>query len=347
MANCKFLRQKKQVQINGEWVDTRSYRYIPYFDGGLPSVCVNGGEQNGKVVLYASKNGDANESFKTIQLDADGNGCVNLVGDYCITKIDKKNSPSSCEVKINGCYVSSLRTNVDTVIVSSSTYNRLVSFGKSLYFTGKNLIYNEFDTSKVTDMGYMFDECSGLTSLDVGSFDTRNVTNMGYMFRNCNSLESLDLSNFDTTNVTTMDNMFYGCSGITSLDLSNFNTSNVTNMLSMFSKCSGLKSLDLSNFDTSKVTDMDNMFNACSGLASLDLSNFNTSKVTYMNSMFDSCSNLTSLTLSDWVISDATDTSGMFDGCGKLSTITMKGCSEGTINKIKAVMPSSAHISTV
>ena len=64
MDKCIFLKQKKQVQINGEWVDTRSYRYIPYFDGGLPSLCVNGGEQNGKVVLYAAKNGDANESFK-------------------------------------------------------------------------------------------------------------------------------------------------------------------------------------------------------------------------------------------------------------------------------------------
>ena len=243
MSNCKFLRQKKQVQINGEWVDTRSYRYIPYFDGGLPSVCVNGGEQNGKVVLYAAKNGDENELFKTIQLDADGNGCVNLVGDYCITKIDKKNSPSSCEVEINGCNVSSLRTNVDTVIVSSSTYNRLVSFGKSLYFTGKNLIFNEFDTSKVTDMGYMFYGCSGITSLDLSNFNTSNVTNMNSMFSYCRNLTSLDLSSFDTSNVTNMDYMFWDCDNLTSLNLSGWDTSNVINNSSMFYGCGKLREI--------------------------------------------------------------------------------------------------------
>ena len=83
------------------------------------------------------------------------------------------------------------------------------------------------------------------------------------------------------------------------------------------------------------------------GLPSLDVSSFDTSNVTNMTSMFYGCSNLTSLDLSDWVISDATDTSGMFDGCSKLTSIRMKGCSEGTINKIKAVMPSGASISTV
>ena len=40
MANCKFLRQKKQVKINGEWVDTRSYRYLPYCDVRTPSIVI-------------------------------------------------------------------------------------------------------------------------------------------------------------------------------------------------------------------------------------------------------------------------------------------------------------------
>jgi len=32
-----------------------------------------------------------------------------------------------------------------------------------------------FDTSKVTDMSYMFYSCRSLTSLDLSSFDTSNV----------------------------------------------------------------------------------------------------------------------------------------------------------------------------
>ena len=51
MGNCKFLRQKKQVKINGEWVDTRSYRYLPYCDGGTPSVTVTNGSPNGYVYV--------------------------------------------------------------------------------------------------------------------------------------------------------------------------------------------------------------------------------------------------------------------------------------------------------
>ena len=224
-----------------------------------------------------------------------------------------------------------ITTSGDTIIPTSTV---------EASFKGSN-------TSNVKDMNGMFCYCSGLTSLDVSNFDTSNVTNMGDMFCLCSGLKSLVLRNFNTSNVTNMNGMFRYCSGLKSLDVSNFDTSNVTNMGDMFGLCSGLKSLVLRNFNTSNVTDMNSMFGLCSGLTSLDLSNFNTSNVTDMDSMFIYCSGLASLDLSDWVISDATDTSGMFDGCGKLSTITMKGCSEGTINKIKAVMPSSAHISTV
>lgn len=38
------------------------------------------------------------------------------------------------------------------------------------------------NTSEVTNMMYMFDDCSGLTSLDLSSFATSNVTNMSCMF---------------------------------------------------------------------------------------------------------------------------------------------------------------------
>ena len=112
------------------------------------------------------------------------------------------------------------------------------------------------DTSNVTDMGVMFNGCSGLTSLDVSSFNTSNVISMVGMFAYCDDLTSLDLTNFDTSNVTDMYIMFEGCSGLTSLTLSSFDTSNVTNMGEMFEDCSNITSLDLSNFNTSKVTDM-------------------------------------------------------------------------------------------
>ncbi|EOB3456322.1 BspA family leucine-rich repeat surface protein, partial [Enterococcus hirae] len=93
---------------------------------------------------------------------------------------------------------------------------------------------SQLDTSKVTDMSYMFYGMNSVTSLDVSSFDTSKATNMGYMFRNISSVTSLDVSSFDTSNVTSMPYMFSGMGSITSLDLSVFDTSNVTTMQDMF-----------------------------------------------------------------------------------------------------------------
>ena len=124
-------------------------------------------------------------------------------------------------------------------------------------------------TDNVTDMRGMFEDCSGLTSLDVSGFKTDKVTDMKSMFGGCYNLTSLDLSGFKTDNVTDMGWMFSDCESLTSLDLSGFNTANVTDMSVMFGLCEGLTSLDVSNFDTGNVTDMDNMFCFCSGLENI------------------------------------------------------------------------------
>ena len=125
------------------------------------------------------------------------------------------------------------------------------------------------NTSNVTNMAQMFEDCSSLTSLDVSSFDTSNVTDMGMMFEDCIGLSSLDLSGWDTRNVTFMSSMFYNCRGLKSLDLSKLDTSKVTRMYSMFAYCSGLESLDISGWNTSKVTSMDRMFDGCSKLKTI------------------------------------------------------------------------------
>ena len=212
----------------------------------------------------------------------------------------------------------------------NDTYNGIVPWEMTdVSFKGSN-------TSNVTDMNSMFYGCSGLTSLDLRNFNTSNVTDMSYMFGGCMGLTSLDVSNFNTSNVTYIYGMFRNCSSLTSLYLSNFNTSNVTDMMQMFDSCNGLTSLDLRSFDTSNVDNMTYMFNGCRSLTSLDLSNFNTSNVIYMSNMFDGCSGLTSLDLSRFDTSNVIDMVDMFSGCSKLKTIRMVGCSQTTIDKIKA-----------
>ena len=70
------------------------------------------------------------------------------------------------------------------------------------------------------------------------------LTNMRYMFYECSRLKELNLSSFNTNQVTDMSYMFRGCSGLKELNLSSFNTNQVTNMSCMFSKCLLLKKLN-------------------------------------------------------------------------------------------------------
>ena len=172
-----------------------------------------------------------------------------------------------------------------------------------------------FDTSNVTDMSNMFAGCSSLTELDLSGFDTSNVTDMSYMFCFCESLTELDLSGFDTSNVTDMSWMFYGCESLTELDLNGFDTSNVTDMSYMFCFCESLMELDLSDFDTSIVTDMSEMFSGCKSLMKLDVSGFDTGNVTDMSEMFYDCENLFLLDTSNFNMRSVVDDTGMFINC--------------------------------
>ena len=186
-----------------------------------------------------------------------------------------------------------------------------------------SLDLSHFDTSRVTDMDWMFADCYGLTNLDFSHFDTSQVTDMSDMFRECVSLSSLDLSHFDTSKVTNMAGMFVWCTFLTDLDVSHFNTSQVTDMSAMFNDCSSLTELNFSHFDTSQVTDMGWMFADCDSLASLDVSHFNTSQVTNMHAIFLGCESLKSLDVSQWDTSRVTKMDMMFTDCENLTSLDL------------------------
>ena len=76
--------------------------------------------------------------------------------------------------------------------------------------------------------------------------NTEKVTNMSYMFFNCSSLTSLDVTYFNTANVTGMNNMFYSCSALTTIYASdNFVTDKVEYSYNMFYDCTSLKGTTL------------------------------------------------------------------------------------------------------
>ncbi|WMB63450.1 DUF5011 domain-containing protein [Lactiplantibacillus pentosus] len=187
-------------------------------------------------------------------------------------------------------------------------------------------------TSQVTNMAYMFNNCTQLMALYLSKFDTHNVTDMSHMFNGDENLGKLVISTyspnnpdqtFDTSNVTNMSHMFTRCDALGSLDVSGFITSKVTNMSHMFEYCYATI-LDVANFDTSQVTDMQAMFNGAVHVKTLDLSNFDTHLITNMDNMFTNCESLTSLILpTHFVDQQVTSMRQMFTNCATLTSIDL------------------------
>ena len=193
------------------------------------------------------------------------------------------------------------------------------------YSSAQSLDLRFLDTSNVTDMTAMFNDCNELRRINISSFNTGKVQHMSWMFADCQYLESLDLRHFDTSNVEDMHSMFSDCHYLYELDLSSFNTSKVKTMWGMFWGCSGLESLNISGFNTSNVTEMDCMFHYCSSLTELDVSGFDTSNVVSFASMFQGCSSLRHLDVSGFDTSNATDLGWMFLDCSSLKYIDVSG----------------------
>ena len=243
---------------------------------------------------------------------------------YELTFVSEKN----IEANQNSSYLFYYLSNVKEIAFdnfdTSQVTNMRAMFNYCVSLTSLDL--SNFDTSHVTDMSYMFGEGEALETLDVNKLNTNQVINMDGMFHHCKNLISLDVSEFDTSHVTDMSGMFNHCENLTSLDVSKFDTSQVKSMRWMFGNCESLTNLDVRKFDTSQVTNMKAMFQACRKLIELNISNFNTSQVTNMSYMFCNCSSLRSIYVSEynettgkgWTTKNVTDSDNMFTGATKL-----------------------------
>ena len=201
-----------------------------------------------------------------------------------------------------------------------------------------NTILNldKLDTRHVTNMRSMFgsddyenDFNKSFTSLDLHNFNTSKVTDMSYMFNRCHSLESLDLTSFNTKKVNTMNAMFSGCISLSSLNLSSFDMSNVIDMEGMFSSAAVTNIIVGNNFNTSNVTNMKYLFgNSGNGEAypggeyieSVENNVFdiipylNTDNVIYLTSMFYNTKGYNKpINISNFSFSNAKSLESMFE----------------------------------
>lgn len=201
---------------------------------------------------------------------------------------------------------------------SGNTLKNLLDATKSCYYLFNNYggtsvdnLIQPNDTENVTNMSYMFNGCTNLTTIP--QLNTGNVTDMNHMFEGCSNLTSIPL--LDTSNVTGTGvlGMFKGCSNLTSIP--QLNISNVTRTSSMFEGCTSLTTIPL--LDTSNATSIGGMFRDCTNLTSIP--QLNTSNITTTAYTFSYCTSLTTIPLLD--TSKVMNMSATFQGCRALTTV--------------------------
>lgn len=101
---------------------------------------------------------------------------------------------------------------IESLDLSSFDTSKVTDMSRMFYASTdfKDINLDSFDTSNVVNMRGMFAGYAGET-LDVSHFDTSKVTDMSYMFWRCENLSSLDISHFDVSKVTDMKSMFSCC----------------------------------------------------------------------------------------------------------------------------------------
>ena len=203
---------------------------------------------------------------------------------------------------------------------------------------------SNLDTSYVTNMEFMFNNCSSLTTLDVSRWDTKNVKRMEYMFTGCSSLIELNTNNWDVSKVEKMYYMFQNDSALKRVKTTNWNVLSVNNMESMFNGCSSLEEVDVSNWNVSNVLYMNAMFSGCSSLTELNTSNWEPSKVIRTDSMFYNASKLSTLNVSKWRTPNNTSTAHMFSGCTSLTTLDVSNWIVDSVDNMEAMFNGASKL---
>ncbi len=221
-------------------------------------------------------------------------------------------------------------TSIQKVIIDPSFKDSPEST-RSWFYEFSNLSSIEglehLNTSKVTDMSFMFWHDSKLTTLNVKNMNTANVTLMKEMFAGCSGLKELDVTGFDVSQVTDFAHMFSNCSSLEYIDISKFRFKNATKLKGLFYHCAALTSVSIgSQMDCChNLTDVSYMFSGCTNLKEVYFDAFfNTDKVTTFSYMFNKCEKLERINVAGGNnatlnTTAATDLSYMFSNCYKLT----------------------------
>ena len=163
----------------------------------------------------------------------------------------------------------------ELTIVRSPLSDMSYMFSGCTSLTGFLVNEEMFVTNNYIDMNNMFNGCTNFQSISLGANFKPIVTNMSYMFYECSKLQSADIcSNFITTDLSDMSYMFYACSALTAFNV-NWSKSNSIDMNNMFYACYSMEKVSFGSNFKPIVTKMNRMFYHCESLPSIDLRSFN------------------------------------------------------------------------
>ena len=166
---------------------------------------------------------------------------------------------------------------------------------KEINIFGSNFVKNNINNCKmildnnehILSSNYQIKNNNTNKLLEIKLKINNKMTDMSYMFNNCSSLSYLnDFSNWNTNTITNMSNMFNYCKTLKNIpDISKWDTSNVTDMSYMFANCKSLKSIpNISKWNINKKAIMNDMFLNCETLFLLfDISKWDKNSVIYKN----------------------------------------------------------------
>ncbi|MBR6176956.1 MAG: BspA family leucine-rich repeat surface protein, partial [Bacteroidales bacterium] len=304
-------------------------------------------------------------------------GCSNLIA-LDVTKFNTENVTSMWSMFLDCHKLTTLDvTNFNTHKVSAMNF---------MFFGCNNLIaldLTNFNTKNVIYMNGMFSGCSNLTKIIVGlTWQTTNVTNGGYMFEDCSLLEGEKGTQYTDSKIDQeyahvdggASNPGYLTAGVaayavvstdkTTLSFyyddqwssregtvygmntgddrpgwvdgtypsnpnytkvifdASFAAARPTSCYEWFAGFENLTTITgLEYLNTSEVTNMSRMFLECSSLTTLDLTNCNTANVTEMVEMFFGCANLISLDVTNFNTENVIVMYRMFTACRSLNTL--------------------------
>ena len=302
-------------------------------------------------------------------------------------KVAKNIDLSSSKFGLTSLSATFKDSEVEAVNLSNAEFDNCESFSELFKGCTKltSLNVSGIKASNVKSCACMFESCTSLV-LDAGilsNWDTSKVTNMSYIFKNCPLLGSdssgiVSLSNLDLSSCTTMQQAFNGCTAmkelkmdsvdlkscstytdfvancnaltnveITKSDLSaapnlafiktikNINLSNskfgMSSLDSAFASQSTLLTMNLSGTVFTECTTFNKMFQSCSQLTSINMEGLVASKVTTCSYMFQSCTRLITIEAKDFKTVSCTDMKYMFDGCNNVTSVDLKGWTTGKV----------------